>query len=146
MRHPEVAEFVREVMERVDAKNPTELSRLMGPPWTDRDQQRKIYKWAAGETAPNYDGTIALLRLGGMLDEGADGITPVPRPRSDPATLEQLQATQMRVLAILEDLRAAIEATAGTAKANSVRLDALEAGGKKSAASGRRPVVRKRRG
>lgn len=72
MKHPAVAELVRHVMTHVGADNPTELSKLLGGEWTGRDQQRKLYKWHAGQQAPNFAATIVLLRAGGLLREDAE--------------------------------------------------------------------------
>lgn len=76
MKNPEGAAFLDLVMKKVGADNPTDLSKMLGEPWTSRDQQRRLYKWAGGESAPNFQGTIALLRLAGMLNEH-DGQLPV---------------------------------------------------------------------
>lgn len=128
MKHPEAAAFVRDVMKRVGAKNATELSKTLGPPWTERDQQRKIYKWVAGEVAPNFEGTLALLEVAGMLRKTA---TVRAARRSQPQGLEQaveqLRQNQEAALALLEELTAAAAASASANAANAQRLDALRA-------------------
>lgn len=71
MKHPEAAKLMTHVMAHVHAENPTALSKALGGGWTDRDQQRKLYKWWRGEQAPNFEATITLLRAGGLLREDA---------------------------------------------------------------------------
>jgi hypothetical protein len=68
-KNPEGARFVREVMRLVGAPRPADLVRMLGGRWLERDQQRKVYKWHSGESAPNFDGTVALLSLAGLLVE-----------------------------------------------------------------------------
>lgn len=94
MKSPEGAAFLAMVMTRVGASNPTELSSLLGGEWERRDQLRKLYKWAAGESAPNFQGTIALLKLAQMLTEeaAAPGVFPV-----SPSTPDRLGALEAKL-------------------------------------------------
>jgi hypothetical protein len=43
-----VIRFMGAVMNRAGAQNPTDLSKLMGHPWTERDQQRRGVAARAG--------------------------------------------------------------------------------------------------
>ncbi len=111
MKNPQAAAFVRDVMARVGVKNPTELSKFLGPPWTSRDQQRKLYKWHEGSAHPNGPSTIALIRAAGLLRED-EGAAPVSAPKTrDP--LQELRGIVERQGAAttdtLEDLERQIE-------------------------------------
>jgi hypothetical protein len=86
-RSPEGAHFVREVMRIIGAERPADLVRMLGGKWLERDQERKVYKWHRGESAPNFQGTVALLNLAGLLVEEP---TPAATPRA--ATLADLAA------------------------------------------------------
>lgn len=85
VRHREGAKFVNAVMKRVGAENPTDLSKIMGPPWTERDQQRRLYKWASGENAPDFLGTLSLLHAAGLfsMQELYEGAAVEPRQAPD---------------------------------------------------------------
>lgn len=99
-------QFVQAVMRKVGAANPTELSKMLGDPWTDRDQQRKLYKWAAGETQPNFAGTMALLSLAGMLTDRRA----VPRrPTALEARMRGLEERQAQIVEALGQLVAAVD-------------------------------------
>jgi hypothetical protein len=92
VKNPAAAEFVRDVMDRLDARNPTELSEKLGKPWTERDQQRKLYKWFNGEQGPTLQSTLALLGAAGMLREDGDAV-PIARPHDPVADrLARLEA------------------------------------------------------
>lgn len=67
VRSPEGKAFVAETMRIVGAKTPRELSRKLGYFGTDREG--RLYAWARGESAPNHEGTIDMLRISGRLRE-----------------------------------------------------------------------------
>lgn len=109
VKSAEGAEFVRDVMRRVGADNPTELAEKLGVPWTHRDQVRKLYKWHRGESAPNFGGTLALLHLAGMLSEELGGAG-VAHRSSDPLAdrLAALEETGADTTLALKALTAGI--------------------------------------
>lgn len=74
MKNPNGAAFVADIMRRVEAKNATELAAKLGDPWTRPNPLRKLYKWSRGEQAPNFEGTLALLRVAGLLRENGAAI------------------------------------------------------------------------
>lgn len=103
-------------MARVGATNPTELSRKLGPPWTDRDQQRKLYKWHEGSQHPNGPATIALIRAAGLLreDEAAAALPTRPNPADRLAALEaKIEAQGASTTKALRALTRAIERLPG---------------------------------
>jgi hypothetical protein len=66
--------FVAEVMEAVGAKDGVDLANRLYGSKLDPNRQRRVNAWISGETAPNMQGTLDLLRLAGRLKEpGAAG-------------------------------------------------------------------------
>lgn len=110
-----VINFMANIMRRVGAENPTDLSKIMGVPWTERDQQRRLYKWAAGEQSPNFIGTISLLFAAGGLKWNPLEVESVPTIGwLDEAGIERREDDAPLVVAPradpLEALRATVEA------------------------------------
>lgn len=58
-------EFIGRLLEVNGMEKVSDLSRAMN---LSRDEERKLYKWARAETAPNMLATIRLLRFAGVLD------------------------------------------------------------------------------
>lgn len=87
----EVGRFMRAVMARVGAKNPTDLSKALGGEWTQRDPQRKLYKWWRGEAAPNFESTITLIRLAGWLTDEGEAAPVLARPAGGDQVLGRLE-------------------------------------------------------
>ena len=109
MKNPEAAAFIRDVMSRVGATNPSDLSKILGPPWTDRDQQRKLYKWRDGSQHPNGPSTIALIRAAGLLREDGAAVPAPSRPDPVGDRLAALE-TRMGELAAAADVQKGFEA------------------------------------
>lgn len=81
---------MRAVMAQVGAKNPTDLSKALGGEWTQRDQQRKLYKWWRGQSAPNFESTVALIRVAGWLsDEARPALS---RPAEPDPVIDRLES------------------------------------------------------
>ena len=64
VKSPHGKALVEDVMRRLDCKTPRDLARRLG--WTG-DQERKLYKWHAGDYAPNGPSTLRLLDAAGLL-------------------------------------------------------------------------------
>lgn len=80
-KHPDVVAFIATVMRRTETRSPSELRAFLGEPWTtNRDQERKLYKWHRGETAPSFYSTLELLKAAGMLNESAEAAQVRARP------------------------------------------------------------------
>lgn len=108
MKHPEAAALVARAQRATGSENPTELSKKMG--WNDADQRRKLYKWAAGEAAPNFYGTLTLLRLAdGLREEDEDPAAAAGSVRQILQGLvtgvAALSASHREALADLQDVR-----------------------------------------
>lgn len=98
-KHPAVVAFIETLMVRTGTTTPAELRAHLGEPWTtNRDQERKLYKWHRGETAPNFYSTLELLRAAGMLSEQGEAVAASSSRRADQARsrLEELEATLAR--------------------------------------------------
>ena len=66
VKAPHAVEFVHDVMRRLECTTVRDLAKRLG--WTG-DDERKLYKWEAGEQAPNMLSTIELLNAAGLLLE-----------------------------------------------------------------------------
>jgi hypothetical protein len=66
VKAPHARDFVHDVMRRLECRTVRDLAKKLG--WTG-DEERKLYKWEAGEQAPNMRSTIALLSAAGLLLE-----------------------------------------------------------------------------
>jgi hypothetical protein len=101
VKHPESKALVEGVRKRLEARNARDLAAKLG--LTGLDDERRVRSWLAGDTAPNFYGTMALLRAGGML-------APAPSRRRAldvdalAAALEELADLQERQDAVLERL------------------------------------------
>ncbi len=63
---PEVAEFMHLVMRRLKVESPRELGRVLG--MVTADDERLIYRWVRGTSAPNFTHTLFLLDAAGLLN------------------------------------------------------------------------------
>jgi hypothetical protein len=61
----DAAEFVRSVMEALDCDGPTELARALG--LTSYAAPKRITRWLAGETTPDYASTMLMFEKVGWL-------------------------------------------------------------------------------
>lgn len=91
IKSPEGKAFVKDVMRRVGAAKPRDLSRMLG--WDSTDRETRLYAWARGESVPNFDGTIALLRIAGLLREDEEKFDSRPPVRLPADRLGELEAT-----------------------------------------------------
>lgn len=60
--------FVKDVMKQLDVKTTRELARALGVAGTD--EEVTVGRWVRGESAPNFHGTMRLLRAARRLREG----------------------------------------------------------------------------
>ncbi len=114
MKNPQAHEFIKLIMERLGATNPSDLSEKLGGRWTSLAQQRKLYKWYGGQQGPTLEPTLELLEAAGLLkDTGGDGLAAMAAAPEDP----------------IERRLAALEATVeAQGKATTTALKALVAG------------------
>jgi hypothetical protein len=68
---PEVVEFMQIVMGRLKVQSPRELGRMLG--MVSADEERRVYRWVAGTSAPNFFHTLRLLDASGMLNSEVAG-------------------------------------------------------------------------
>jgi hypothetical protein len=85
------SELVRIVMEKTGARTPTELARTLR--LTGYTAPRKITRWLNGDSAPDFENTIALLEAAGMLRlEGGE-----PVRGGDSEVLAELRALDRKL-------------------------------------------------
>lgn len=87
MKNPEAHAFVHECMAELGVRTPRELARALGV--DQRDEERKINRWVSGDSAPDFSGTMFLLRATGRLKqtgspalEVTDAASSAPDPQS----------------------------------------------------------------
>lgn len=102
VKSPEGKAFVADIMRRVGAEKPRDLSRMLG--WESSDRETRLFAWARGASAPNHEGTLALLRLAGMLRE--EGLPEGAVTSSQPARLANPDDIARVVAEISKEMRA----------------------------------------
>jgi hypothetical protein len=68
---PEVVQFMRIVMRRLRVHSPRELARALG--MVSPDEERQVYRWVKGSSAPSFHNTLFLLDAGGLLNAEVAG-------------------------------------------------------------------------
>lgn len=90
VKRPHARQLVHDLMRRLECANVRDLSRLLG--WDKYpDRERKLYKWEAGDQAPNMQSTIELLTAAGLLLDEPIAARPAAPP-AQPAVPQDIAA------------------------------------------------------
>lgn len=133
IKDPVAYAFVLEIMETLGVSKPRELARLLGV--AETDEERKVARWVSGANAPDFHGTMMLLRAAGRIRESEEQSELAASAASAVDPLRALAEAVNELVEANRDLHARLRAVEQQLRAGVASPPQARLGSKRSATS-----------